>query len=137
MAEADQWRASECSLPGTVSVRIPWNNVSESVRRRNPDLFGLGSVAPQERKPSAKPALDGHKKRQPRRKGRLAIVVTLIACRRRLCDEDNSGMGGCKALRDAIAESLGVDDGSPCIRFQYSQVHTTGNEGTIVMIERL
>ena len=46
-------------------------------------------------------------------------------------------MGATKALRDAIAASLGCDDGSERLHWQYSQVHTTGDEGCLVKIEQL
>lgn len=67
----------------------------------------------------------------------MAVIVTIIVCRHTLCDDDNSGMGGTKALRDAIARSLAIDDGDPRIRFAYEQAVAVGPEGTIVMIQKV
>jgi len=104
------------------------------IAKANP---ALGAVASKVRKCDTAATLVRYKPRQPNRKGKLALIVTIIACRNRLCDSDNSGMGGCKAIRDAIAESLGIDDGSERIRFEYAQAHTAGAEGLIVKIEWL
>lgn len=97
----------------------------------------LGAVGGKERKRDSNATLVRHKSRQPRREGRVAVLVTIITCRNRLCDSDNSGMGGNKALRDAIADSLGADDGSPAIGWQFGQCLTHGEQGTIVLIQRL
>lgn len=112
---------------------------NEEFRKRNPQVFGsaVGAVATRVGEQGQVAALVKDPPRQPRRKGGLAVVVTIIACRNRLCDDDNSGMGGGKALRDAIARSLAIDDGSPRIRFEYAQAHTTGTEGCIVKLEHL
>ena len=118
-------------------MQLP-NNPSESLKRRNPDLYPpVGAVVSNQREPGAQPALERNPKTQPRRKGRLAVCITIIAFRRRLLDSDNSAMGATKALRDAIAASLGCDDGSERLHWQYSQVHTTGDEGCLVKIEQL
>lgn len=79
-------------------------------------------------------ALDRATPTKCRRKKRVAIVVTLIAHRHRLLDDDNL-VAGFKPLRDAIARSLAIDDGSPDIRFVCGQLQTPGAEGTIVNIE--
>lgn len=112
-------------------------NVSESVKRRNPALYGgLGAVVPIEREQGATNALVQSPQAQRSRKSRLEVLVTIIVCRRRLLDDDNS-IGGCKPLRDIIAAELGINDGSPRIRFQYAQAQTVGEQGCIVKIERL
>lgn len=67
-------------------------------------------------------------------KGRLAVIVKIVTCRHRVLDSDNH-VSGCKPMRDAIARSLAIDDGSERIQFEYSQLHTTGPERTIVVIE--
>lgn len=46
-------------------------------------------------------------------------------------------LGASSVFRDAVAKSIGVDDGDPAIKFQYEQSETKGREGVIVMIERL
>ena len=114
-------------------------NPSASFKRLNPALYGpdLGGMGGQVRECDSTAALVRHQPRQPDRKGSVAVVISLIAFRHRVCDSDNSGMGGCKALRDAIAQTLGCDDGSERLRWQYAQCHTSGAEGTLVKIERL
>lgn len=63
-------------------------------------------------------------------------VVTIVSFRRRLLDSDNH-IAGCKPARDAIARTLGIDDGSEQVRWCYGQVQTDGEQGTIVKIEML
>jgi hypothetical protein len=96
--------------------------------------LALGALAASKREPSPKPALD--KKQRPRKKGssRLALVCSIIACRHRLLDDDN-GIAGAKPLRDAIARMLGIDDADPRIRWEYGQLRTDGEQGTIVKLE--
>lgn len=117
--------------PITITGRVIQPN--ETVRKLNPHLFGLGAVGGATGKPSPGPALDQNPKTFPKRKGRMACVVTLVACRHRLCDSDSNAISF-KPLQDAIARSLAIDDGSERIRFEYSQAHTTAAEGTIVRI---
>lgn len=53
--------------------------------------------------------------------GVLCFSVTLTRIGPRFADDDNV-IGGLKAVRDAIAENLGVDDGDrERIRFRYEQ----------------
>jgi hypothetical protein len=61
------------------------------------------------------------------------INVTLVFIRERLYDTDNNVSSG-KALRDAIASSLGVDDN--LITWHYHQLRAVGDDqpGTIVKI---
>lgn len=124
------------SVANRRALKLP-QNVSESVKRRNPELYGgLGAMVPVEREQGAPDALVQSPRPQRQRKSRLEIIVTIIVCRRRLMDDDNSQAGGVKALRDAIAASLGIDDGDKRIRFQYAQAQTVGEQGCIVKIER-
>jgi len=62
------------------------------------------------------------------------VVVSLIGFRARTLDDDNF-VGACKHLRDAIAATLGIDDGDKPIKFQYGQLPTQGREGVLVQIE--
>lgn len=62
------------------------------------------------------------------------MVVDLVVFRRRPVDSDNL-IFGCKWLRDAVANSLGVDDGHENVSWNYTQLKTTGREGVIVKIE--
>lgn len=64
------------------------------------------------------------------------MVISLVGHRRRKLDDDNF-VGACKHLRDAIAASLGIDDGDPRLRWEYSQHETAGAEGVMVKIERV
>lgn len=59
--------------------------------------------------------------------------VVLVAMLHRRHDDDNL-TGGLKPLRDAIASTLGIDDGDPRISFVVSQVQTRGPEGCAVII---
>ena len=61
------------------------------------------------------------------------MVVSLVGHRRRKLDDDNF-VGACKHLRDAIAASLGLDDGDPRLRWEYGQHETHGVEGVSVTI---
>jgi hypothetical protein len=64
------------------------------------------------------------------------VVVCLIALRRRPLDPDNNA-ASFKAIQDAIAETLRLDDGDKRFTWQYQQMHTFGREGVIVRIETL
>ena len=96
----------------------------------------VGSVCPDQREPGPKPALEPHLSRKPKGKGRVAVRCSIIVCCHKLYDDDNSISGGTKALRDAIAESVGLDDGDKRIRWHYGQLQTSGEQGVIVRIER-
>lgn len=63
------------------------------------------------------------------------VVVTILACRNRLIDDDNLA-AGFKPLRDAIAETLGIDDSDPRVRWEPRQIESTKEE-TIVRIATL
>lgn len=122
---------------GIAMASIP-QNVSESVRRRNPHLYGgaVGAVEARAAKPTTVQALDGSKRQRKKSKGRVEVVVTLICCRRRIGDDDSIA-ASCKPLRDAIANSLGLDDGDARIRFEYSQCRTDGQQGVMVKIQSI
>lgn len=94
----------------------------------------VGAVGAPKREQGQGAALDKKPPRIKKRKGRLLVVVTLIACRRREADTDNS-IAGLKPMRDAIARSLGVDDGDERVRWCYGQCRTDGETGVIVRIE--
>lgn len=114
-------------------MRINWN-VSESTRRRNPHLFGLVAV------PSTEPKRSGRRKSKApnadQTRSAFRVVVSIIGLRRIPLDDDNFS-GACKHVRDAIAASIGFDDGDKRLRWQYQQVQTSGEEGLIVRIEIL
>ena len=114
-------------------------NVSESTKRRNPELFGLGKLQSEKPEPKAKPALVRESQGDETRCGRMAsgrpiLRITLISFRARRLDSDNLA-GGFKPLRDAIARWLGVDDSDSVIEWAYGQQITQGTQGTAVRIE--
>lgn len=65
------------------------------------------------------------------------VQVDLVAFVRRPLDDDNL-TAGMKPLRDAVASTLGVDDGDPRIRFVVHQIPAgAGPEGTCIRITLL
>jgi hypothetical protein len=99
----------------------------------------LGGEAPKEPKDQggvakrlAKPVRPG---RAAAGKARPVVRVTITSYRRRLLDDDNL-TAGCKGLRDAVAESLGVDDGIGLVEWECLQV-LARSEGTLVTIWKL
>lgn len=108
--------------------------INELDRQQNPNgvrplASRLGQQAP------VCPLDKGIQKRQ-KGKGGVEIVVSLIACRRRELDDDGN-VAAAKPLRDAISETLGLDDGDKRIRFEYGQIETRSSFGVIVKIELL
>lgn len=117
--------------PEQLKAKFPHASASFiAANSEKPAVVGRLATAVREQNPL--PTLEPHSKAQPRRRGSLAVVVTLIAFRRRLLDDDNNSF---KPLRDSISRSLAIDDGSTNIRFQCGQLHTTGAEGSLVKIE--
>jgi hypothetical protein len=111
----------------------------EQLRQTKAGEAFLNPVRPVEtakRKRGPKAALEPKPPRRNVGKGRVAVIVTLIACRHRLFDDDNS-LAGLKPLRDSIARSLGVDDADKRVRWCYGQTRTDGIEGVIVRIENV
>lgn len=116
------------------------SQVSESVRRLNPHLFGLGGLPSPKPKQSIERPLE---RTQPRgkairkrvaRSNRVIARVHIVSFRSKELDRDNL-VGGCKWLRDAIACSLGIDDSERGIDWTYSQHITRGREGCVVTME--
>lgn len=61
------------------------------------------------------------------------VAMTRATARRPL-DDDNL-RSALKACRDGVADALGIDDGDPCVSWEYAQVK--GKGGTLrVQIER-
>lgn len=109
------------------------NEPSESFKRRNPHIYGPCAVDNPERKHRPKPALDAHSQAKHRGKRRLRISIEIIRLGRDVLDSDNLAAGA-KPLRDAIARSLGIDDGDERIRWHYGQCTTDGETETIVRV---
>ena len=101
------------------------------MQKANP---ALGGVSSQEHKPKSRPALVKNAPRRQSGQASLDVIIRIVAVRNFYCDEDNSRTAY-KPLQDAIAKSLGVDDGADCIRFEYGQLYSPGPEGTIVVIQ--
>ena len=107
-----------------------FQNASESFKRLNAHLFCA--------LPPAQPKRDGRRnpppENAPQARGAGRVVICLVGHRRRILDDDNF-VGACKHLRDAIAASLGIDDGDPRLRWEYGQHETRGAEGVAVTIQ--
>ena len=116
------------------------SNVSESVRRLNPHLFGLGGLQSPQPQQSAQGTLERPKpggkavRKRVARSNRVIARVHIVSFRSKDLDRDNL-VGGCKWIRDAIAMSLGIDDSERGIDWTYSQHITRGREGCVVTME--
>jgi hypothetical protein len=108
---------------------------SESFRKLNPHLYGVGGLEANEPEPTTTQALENDLRELTFSKN-CVVVCTLVAHRKRLLDDDNC-VGSLKPLRDGISQSLGVDDGDKGFRWQYGQVQTKGRQGVVVTIERV
>lgn len=102
-------------------------------------IGSVGALAPGQRKQVSVSALDRTAPPRHRSKKRLGLCITITSYRRRLTDDDNSSVsaGSAKNLRDAIATSLGIDDGDSRLKWEYRQQQTAGAEGTLVTISRI
>ena len=111
-----------------------FNHASESFKRLNPHLYGVGGVRAAEPEPTHAQTLDGAP--APQQDGPAQVArrprVTITVYRYRLLDDDNL-IGGCKYLRDAVAASLRRSD--DLIDWEYHQIKTKGTHGTAVKIE--
>lgn len=90
----------------------------------------------QKSQPDPPGALDRKLARRPRRKASPVVRVTIVSCRRDYLDSDSLGTSH-KGLRDEIAAQLGVDDGNPAIEWEYDQILTRGETGTMIKLELL
>lgn len=115
-----------------IKRRFP--NAVESFILRN--LDPVGSVEAGQSKPAPLRPLDIAKPQREKRKGRVGIIITLISCIGREFDDDGN-VAALKPLRDAIADSLGIDDGDKRLRWEYGQAESRGQLGVVVKIERL
>ena len=103
---------------------------------KNPDGAFVGAVAGPKCKHLPVPALVARKANHPGRKSRVVILVEIIRFGRKELDGDNF-VAGAKPIRDCIATSLGVDDADKRIQWDYQQVVTAGQTGTLVRIQRI
>ena len=95
----------------------------------------VGGLAPKAQQPERPRSLDSQKPRREKRKGRVAVFVSIIACRARETNEDNF-IAGTKWLKDSIANTLGLDDADKRIRWEYGQCETRGEQGVIVKVTK-
>jgi hypothetical protein len=114
-------------------VKLP-NYVSETIKRLNPNLF-VRRVDSEISEPDPRRALVEDVQAREKSSRCVAYRVVLVAHRKRLVDDDNN-VAGCKPLRDAIAETLRIDDGDERIQWEYGQVKTSGTGGVFVIIEK-
>lgn len=109
-------------------VRAPDGSWSKRPRRL------LGQVETHSPEPATVPPLERGKQIVQGGPPSVGRRVTMVACRRRLLDPD-AVAASMKALTDAIAKTLGVDDADPAVEWEWSQVKTDGEEGVLVKIE--
>lgn len=109
------------------------------LRLQRPDMFGaVDSVVPKVHRQPAR-ALVQNSQAQPVGQGSMVrrgcVRVCLVAAVPRRLDSDNLATA-MKALQDAIASFLGIDDGDEDrIRWEYGQIETRGTPGVIVKLE--
>lgn len=115
-------------------LRKLFPQASESFIRKN--LSGaVGGLQAPISKPTTPSPLASRPCQRKASEVRVVICVTIIACLRRAYDSDNL-VGSGKATRDAIAESLTIDDADPRVEWRYEQIQCR-NEGTLVLIQSL
>ena len=96
---------------------------------------GVGAVEAGQPERAASQALDRYSQEQPGSAAGVEYRVTLVAVVGRELDGDNL-VSACKPLRDAVAATLGIDDGDKRITFEYGQTRTDGDEGVMVKITK-
>ena len=110
-------------------------HVSDSVKRLNPHLFL--EIPDTERKQGSRQTLGSKPKRQEGPKYRVYIV----SHRHRLMRDSDNLSAGAKALRDKVAQFLGLDDRDlvqPNFEWIYQQQPCKkGDEGTMIRIKTL
>lgn len=116
-------------------MKLP-DKPSDSFKRANPHLYAVGRLETNQPKPVAPQTLVSSAGKRRKRKDGVVCVITLVALRHRLLDDDNN-VASFKPLRDSIAKEIGVDDGDKRLRWEYGQQHTTGTEGVMVRIQSL
>ncbi len=107
---------------------MKWEDLRKDLReriiRQEPQYFNQAGIVAAVHRPKSEqnqvPALDEGFKARKKRRYRLVI--------------DNLP-SAFKGVRDGIAKSIGLDDGDRRFRWQYRQVETAGEEGTLVTIE--
>ena len=117
------------------------NKLREKILRadqeQNPHRRQVGGLETSQPKPAAARALVSPDAKRKSGKAGVEFIITLLSHRKRLLDEDNH-IGSLKPLRDGIAKTLGIDDGSLAVRWQYQQIKTEArrcccNSGKIML----
>ena len=116
-------------------LQLQFPSASRAFLDRNAD-DPMAAVSNRDSEHGAGRALGEANKRPKSGKGSPSYRVTFISVRARELDDDNL-IAGCKQLRDAVAAHLGLADDKKSIRFHYGQVVSAGEQGTIVMIEKI
>jgi hypothetical protein len=113
------------------------NSESNSFKRLNPHLFGaVGAVEAKKPEPTTAKTLERRDQKLKRGKVGVQVRVHLVAVLRRELDDDNL-VASFKCLRDHIASELGIDDADKRVEWKYHQLHTSGEEGVLVMLETI
>lgn len=103
-------------------MKGPFTHASETFRLLNPHLFGgVGAVETRQPQPQKRPALDRVPSPREDRETGVVLRVVFTAHLARPMDDDNL-VASLKPLRDAVAASLGVDDGDPRVEWACRQV---------------
>lgn len=95
----------------------------------------VGSIPTSKSKQNTLPTLVEVPKGSRHRKRKVLVIVTLIRCGTNLLDDDDNLPFAFKATKDVISTVLGVDDADRRVAWQYGQLQTKGEKGTIVTIE--
>lgn len=93
----------------------------------------LRPVETRQPEPAAPQALVGDDAKLERCKAGVDIRIVFIALLAKPMDSDNF-VGSLKPLRDAVCESIGIDDGDEHLTFEYHQIKSPGPEGVIVKV---
>lgn len=111
-----------------VCVRLPLQIISEANSR---DHWRKVSTRRKEHRSIARLVLQQHAR--PMHDGGVKILLTRIGPR--VLDDDNLA-SGFKAVRDGVADWLGIDDGSPRLAWSYTQTKGSAKEyAAIVAVE--
>src|SRR6266853_274451 len=110
--------------------------IQEKGQNNGTDII-MGAVPHSQHQHDPGKALGHEIRRKEERKAGMGFRVTIVSFREKALDGDNL-IAGAKFLRDAIAETIGLDDAEGSgIEWSYGQQLTRGEQGTIIMIERM
>ena len=111
-----------------IVVDIPVRIISEANSRQH---WRKAAARKRVHRMTARTVLQFH----PKPKGEPELfTITLTRVAPRKLDDDNLA-SGFKAVRDGVADWLGIDDGSPRIKWQYAQHKSDGHYTAWVKVE--